>query len=61
MDAQWRATVAAGDLAHLVDATTAAMRHAYLLTGTLAVLALLLALTYPPLGLGPPRPEARLP
>ena len=47
MDVHWRATVAAADLAHLVDATTAAMRHAYLLTGTLAVLALLLALTYP--------------
>ncbi|HVC61937.1 MAG TPA: MFS transporter [Acetobacteraceae bacterium] len=47
MDAHWRATIAAADLAHLVDATAAAMRHAYLLTGTLAVLALLLALTYP--------------
>jgi len=47
MDVQWRASVAAGDLARLIDATTAAMRHAYLLTGTLAVLALLLALTYP--------------
>ncbi len=52
MDVQWRATAAAGELAHLIDATTAAMRHAYLLTGTLAVLALLLALTYP-VGLGP--------
>jgi EmrB/QacA subfamily drug resistance transporter len=52
MDAQWRSTTAAADLAHLIDATTAAMRHAYLLTGTLAVVALVLALTYPP-GLGP--------
>jgi hypothetical protein len=52
MDARWRATTTAGNLAHLIDATTAAMRHAYLLTGTLAVLALLLALTYPA-GLGP--------
>ncbi|MGA3400669.1 MAG: MFS transporter [Acetobacteraceae bacterium] len=52
MDPRWRATATAADLAHLIDAATAAMRHAYLLTGTLAVLALLLALTYPP-GLGP--------
>jgi MFS family permease len=54
MDPQWRANVTAADLAHLVDATAAAMRHAYMLTGTLAVLALLLALTYPR-GLGPAR------
>jgi EmrB/QacA subfamily drug resistance transporter len=42
-----RAALDAGDLARLTDATAAAMRHAYLLTGTLAMLALLLALTYP--------------
>jgi hypothetical protein len=36
----------------LVEAVTAAMSHAYLLTGTLALLALVLALTYPA-GLGP--------
>jgi EmrB/QacA subfamily drug resistance transporter len=47
MDVHWRATIATGDLARLVDATTVAMRHAYMLTGTLAVLALLLALTFP--------------
>jgi hypothetical protein len=47
MDPNWRAGQAAGDLTLLIDAVTAAMRHAYLLTGTLAVLALLLALTYP--------------
>jgi EmrB/QacA subfamily drug resistance transporter len=47
MDIHWRATVAAPDLVRLVDAATAAMRDAYWLTGTLAVLALLLALTYP--------------
>jgi EmrB/QacA subfamily drug resistance transporter len=52
MDAHWRATAAAGELARLVDVTAAAMRQAYLLTGILAVLALLLALTYPP-RLGP--------
>jgi EmrB/QacA subfamily drug resistance transporter len=42
-----RAALDAGDLARLIDTTTVAMRHAYLLTGTLAMLALLLALTYP--------------
>ena len=52
MDPHWRATLAAGKLHQLVDATTAAMCHAYLLTGSLAVLALALALTYPG-GLGP--------
>ncbi len=47
-----RAALAAGELTQLTHAVTVAMRHAYLLTGTLAVLALLLALTYPA-GLGP--------
>jgi MFS family permease len=47
MDTHWRAASATGELAQLVDATTTAMRHAYWLTGSLAVLALLLALTYP--------------
>jgi predicted MFS family arabinose efflux permease len=47
-----RAALDAGDLARLTEATTVAMRHAYLLTGTLAMLALLLALTYPA-GVGP--------
>jgi EmrB/QacA subfamily drug resistance transporter len=52
MDASWRATVAPTALTHLIAATTTAMRHAYCLTGALAVLALILAMTYPP-GLGP--------
>jgi len=47
MDPHWRATLAAGQLQSLVDAAATALRHAYLLTGTLAMLALLLALTYP--------------
>jgi hypothetical protein len=47
-----RAALDAGNLAQLIEAVTAALRHGYLLTGTLAVLALLLALTYPA-GLGP--------
>jgi EmrB/QacA subfamily drug resistance transporter len=47
MDPHWRASLAAGDLAHLIATTAAAMRHAYLLTGTLAVIALLVAFTYP--------------
>jgi hypothetical protein len=46
------AALHAGELTRLIEAVTAAMRHGYLLTGTLAVLALLLALTYPA-GLGP--------
>jgi MFS family permease len=52
MDPVRRAALHAGDLARLTEATVVAMRHAYLLTGTLAVLALLLALTYPT-GVGP--------
>ena len=47
-----RAALDAGELTRLIEAVTAAMRHGYLLTGALAVLALLLALTYPA-GLGP--------
>ena len=47
MNPHWRASLATGELAQLIATTTAAMRHAYLLTGTLAVLALLVALTYP--------------
>jgi hypothetical protein len=47
MNPHWRASLATGELAHLIATTTAAMRHAYFLTGTLAVLALLIALTYP--------------
>ena len=52
MDPHWRATLTASNLQQLIAVTTTAMRHAYLLTGTLAILALALALTYPP-GLGP--------
>jgi hypothetical protein len=52
MDLHWRATAASAELARLIDATSVAMRHAYLLTATLAVLALIIALTYP-VGLGP--------
>jgi EmrB/QacA subfamily drug resistance transporter len=52
MDPVRRAILAAADLAWLTEATATAMRHAYMLTGTLAILALLLALTYP-VGLGP--------
>jgi EmrB/QacA subfamily drug resistance transporter len=47
-----RAALHAGDLTGMIEAVSAAMRHGYLLTGTLSVLALLLALTYPA-GLGP--------
>jgi hypothetical protein len=47
-----RAALDASDLARLTEATTVAMRHAYLLTGTLAMLVLLLPLTYPA-GVGP--------
>jgi hypothetical protein len=47
-----RAALDAGELTRLIEAVTAAMRHGYLLTGALAVLALLLALSYPA-GLGP--------
>ena len=52
MDLTWRARVPAADLGRLVEATAAAMSHAYLLTGTLAVATLALALTYPA-ALGP--------
>jgi EmrB/QacA subfamily drug resistance transporter len=47
MDPHWRASLASGELAHLIATTGAAMRHAYLLTGTLALIALLVAFTYP--------------
>ena len=47
MDAHWRASQAAGDLVALITATADAMRHAYLLTGMLAIIALLVAITYP--------------
>jgi EmrB/QacA subfamily drug resistance transporter len=47
MDPHWRATLAAIDLARLIDSAAEAMRHAYLLTFALAVSALLVALTYP--------------
>jgi hypothetical protein len=47
MDAHWRASQAAGDLVALITATAEAMRHAYLLTGMLAIIALLVAITYP--------------
>jgi len=47
MDPLSRATMAQGDLGLLIDAISTAMRHAYLLTGAMAMLALLLALTYP--------------
>ncbi|HTI83216.1 MAG TPA: MDR family MFS transporter [Acetobacteraceae bacterium] len=47
MDTHWRASQSAGDLAALIATTAAAMRHAYLLTLMLAVMALMVALTYP--------------
>ncbi len=47
MDPRWRVTIADGDLARLIDATAVAMHNGYVLSGTLAVLAFLLALTYP--------------
>lgn len=47
MDTHWRTSQAASDLAALIATTAAAMRHAYLLTGLLAVMALMVALTYP--------------
>jgi EmrB/QacA subfamily drug resistance transporter len=47
MDAHWRASQPAADLDALIAITAAAMRHAYLLTGMLAVMALMIALTYP--------------
>jgi EmrB/QacA subfamily drug resistance transporter len=47
MDPHCRASLATGELAHLIATTGAAMRHAYLLTGTLALIALLVAFTYP--------------
>jgi EmrB/QacA subfamily drug resistance transporter len=52
MNPAQRAALGAGELPGLVEAVTAAMSHAYLLTGTLALLALVLALSYPA-GLGP--------
>ena len=54
LDPRRRGLLGASDLGHLIEGVTVAMRHAYLLTGMLAVLALLLALTYP-IGLGPAR------
>jgi EmrB/QacA subfamily drug resistance transporter len=59
MDTHWRASQPASDLTALIATTAAAMRHAYLLTGLLAVMALMVALTYPA-RLGPstqPRPQ----
>lgn len=47
MNTHGRAVLAPGDLARLIDTTVVAMRHAYLLTGTLALIALAVALTYP--------------
>jgi EmrB/QacA subfamily drug resistance transporter len=47
MDPHWRALLSPADLGHLTGTTTTAIHHAYLLTGTLAVMALLTALTYP--------------
>lgn len=47
-----RAALGGHELIRLVDAIAVAMRDAYVLTGTLAVLAFLLALTYPKM-LGP--------
>ncbi len=58
VDPRRRGLLTPGDLSHLVTGVSAAMRHAYLLTGALAVLALLLALTYPT-HLGP-RSQAHL-
>lgn len=52
MDPSWRTTLSSHDLVYLIDATTGAMRHGYLLTGLLSLFALGLALTYPR-GLGP--------
>ena len=47
MDPYKRTALTGHELTLLVDTTAAAMRHAYLLTGALAILALLLAMTYP--------------
>jgi hypothetical protein len=47
-----RATLTQADLANLIDTVSGAMRDAYVLTGGMALLALLLALTYP-MKLGP--------
>jgi MFS family permease len=47
MDPGWRSSLAGDQLSLLVDAAAAAMRNAYWLTGALAVLALLLASSYP--------------
>ncbi|MEJ0016893.1 MAG: MDR family MFS transporter [Acetobacteraceae bacterium] len=52
MDPADRAALPGGELVRLVDAAAGAMGHAYLLTGGLAVLALVVALSYPA-GLGP--------
>ncbi len=59
MDPQARAVMEPIRLDALIDAVSAAMEQAYLLTGTLAILALLLALTYPA-KLGPATQAARL-
>ncbi|MGD0431622.1 MAG: MFS transporter [Acetobacteraceae bacterium] len=42
-----RDALSQGDLAPLIDAVSSSMRHAYVLTGTMALLALLVALSYP--------------
>jgi EmrB/QacA subfamily drug resistance transporter len=47
MDPHGRARLSHGQLDALTDGVSFAMRHAYLLTGTLAILALALALAYP--------------
>lgn len=52
LDPHRRATLTQGQLDSLIDVTSSAMGHAYFLTGTMAVLALLLALAYPA-NLGP--------
>jgi hypothetical protein len=54
LDPHRRGMMEVGDLGRLIEGIAVAMRHAYLLTGMLAVLSLLLALTYP-IGLGPGR------
>jgi EmrB/QacA subfamily drug resistance transporter len=47
LDPHRRGMLATADLQRMIDGVAVAMRHAYLLTGTLAVASLLLALTYP--------------
>jgi EmrB/QacA subfamily drug resistance transporter len=52
LDPHQRRMLAPGDLQHFLEGIATAMRHAYVLTGALALLSLLLALTYPA-SLGP--------